>query len=206
MTALRKVDRWGAAGVAVGIHLAGLVLLSIENQRQEARRPPPDRPTLYLDLEPAPYRLRKRPARSTELGGKTLPQTSRMSSQSPADAARAPAPRPQSSQQAPAMDLSRDWLTRRDAMIAHSAGARARAAGREGPANCAWTETLSSSEWQRCRDFASSDTDPPPPGPRSGDEDRTSGFAREAKAKRRWRDYRNGDGDYPGLRSMFGKN
>lgn len=41
---------------------------------------------------------------------------------------------------------------------------------------------------------------------RSGDEERTAGFAKEAAVKKRWCDYREGDGAYPGLRSLFGMN
>jgi hypothetical protein len=40
----------------------------------------------------------------------------------------------------------------------------------------------------------------------TGDEDRTSGFAKEAAVKKRWQDYRERDGAYPGLRSLFGLN
>ena len=44
---------------------------------------------------------------------------------------------------------------------------------------------------------------PSAPMVRSGDEDRTAAFAKEAAVKKCWRDYREGDGAYPGIRSLM---
>jgi len=208
MATTGRIGWAGATVAALGVNAVVLALLSIEDRR--ARTPVPAvGPVLYLDIEPLPSHIRARlPATNTQdLRGDTAPFS--LPSASPeAPIARAPQPvEPAPVAPAPgSAGLSREWLERRDRLLAHRAPSGERAP-RHGPPNCAWPETLTATEQRRCQDFAVAQIDPrnTPPQP-SGDEDRTSRFTREAAAKKRWRDYRAGEGEYPGLRSLFGKN
>ena len=81
-----------------------------------------------------------------------------------------------------------------------------RNATRNGEPDCRPEMARSTQDRHVCRALASAAADSSPPMLRSGDEERTAGFAKEAAVKKRWRDYREGDGAYPGLRSLFGMN
>ena len=210
MATTGRIGWAGATAVALGVNAVVLALLSIEDRRARTPRSPAAAPVLYLEMEPAPSHIRaKLPAASTQnrrgdsIAVPSLPSASpRIQIPQAPEAYKAPpvAPAP-----GPA-GLSREWLERRNSLLAHRAPSGERAP-RHGPPNCAWPETLTVTEQRRCQDFAVAQVDPSnTPPQRSGDEDRTSSFAREAAAKKRWRDYRAGEGEYPGLRSLFGKN
>ncbi|ASE40689.1 hypothetical protein [Brevundimonas vesicularis] len=79
-------------------------------------------------------------------------------------------------------------------------------ATRNGEPDCRPEMARSTQDRHVCRALASAAADSSPPMVRSGDEERTAGFAKEAAVKKRWRDYREGDSAYPGLRSLFGMN
>ena len=43
----------------------------------------------------------------------------------------------------------------------------------------------------------------PPAGPSRSEQNREEGFERQRRANEAWRDYTRGEGEYPGLRSLF---
>lgn len=210
MATTGRIGWAGATAAALGVNAVVLALLSIEDRRALTPRPLAVGPVLYLDIEPAPSHIRaKLPATNTQdLRGHAAAPFSLPSASPEVQIARAPQP-VETAPVVPATGpggLSHEWLERRDSLLAHRALSGERAP-RHGPPNCTWPETLTATEQRRCQDFAVAQVDPRnTPPQRSGDEDRTSSFAREAAVKKRWRDYRTGEGEYPGLLSMLGKN
>ncbi|WP_395944032.1 hypothetical protein [Brevundimonas sp.] len=196
----------GATAAAVGVNTPILALLSLEDRRVQMERLSAARSPLYLEMEPTP-RLASPRFSAPAIGG-----VAREDAPPPFDSPRRPPLAPIDEDRsgaapptAPILGLSSEWLARRDALIAHGTPSDVRA-GRRGPPNCAWPETLATTERRRCLDFAQARVDPrEAPPQRSGDEDRNSVFAQEAAAKQRWRDYRAGAAEYPGLLSLMGK-
>jgi hypothetical protein len=211
MATTGRIGWAGATVAALGVNAAVLALLSMEGRGARTQRPLAVGPILYLDIEPAPPPIRPAaPASPLEPkddgdGAFPSPSTPSRAIDRAADTDERASDMDKGAPAALPAGLSREWLARRDSLLAH--GAPSVRAPRHGPPNCAWPETLAPAEQRRCRGLALAQVDPrDPPLQASGDEDRTSGFAREAAAKKRWRDYRSGEGDYPGLRSLFGKN
>ena len=115
-----------------------------------------------------------------------------------------PEPRHAAYVESPAPAYDPRWTVRPHASVdaAWPSGSAARS---DGP-DCRPGEARSLQDRRSCRALAMAPAEPSAPMVRSGDEDRTAAFAKEAAVKKRWRDYREGDGAYPGLRSLFGMN
>ncbi len=189
--------RTGAITLSLAINAGLLALLALEDRRPAPRRIPGSSP-IYVDIEPVfiktPVRREPPPALQAAAGRPAPP-----SPQPLADRPSVPTMPPTS---APAYDPR--WTVRPHASVdaAWPSGSAARS---DGP-DCRPGEARSLQDRQSCRALAMAAAEPSAPMARSGDEDRTAAFAKEAAVKKRWRDYRDGDGAYPGVRSLFGLN
>ena len=170
----------GAIALSLAVNAGLLTLLAMEDRRPAPRRVPGHSP-VYIEIEPV------------IIGAK-------------ARKAPAAAPQAQDERRAPVRPRAYDprWTVR----PSHSAGAAwpTQNAARNGEPDCRPEIARSTQDRQACRALAIAADGSSPPMVRSGDEERTAGFAKEAAVKKRWRDYREGDGAYPGLRSLFGMN
>lgn len=189
--------RTGAITLSLALNATLLALLALEDRRPAPRRKPASSP-IYVDIEPVSI---KPPVR------RELPPTMQAAAGRPAPPSPHPlADRPSATtlDVAPAPAYDPRWTVRPGASTnaAWPAGATARSDGLD----CRPGEARSSQDRQACRALAMAAAEPSAPMVRSGDEDRTAAFAKEAAVKKRWRDYREGDGAYPGLRSLFGMN
>nr|WP_314529635.1 hypothetical protein [uncultured Brevundimonas sp.] len=193
--------RTGAITLSLAINAGLLTLLALEDRNPAPRRIFASSP-IYVDIEPvffkAPVRRAAAPLTQAAAGRAAPP-----SLQSVAGLASAPIATPTSAD-APAPAYDPRWTVRPSgsADAAWPSGASARG---DGP-DCRSGDARSWQDRQVCRGLAMAAAEPSAPMARSGDEDRTAAFAKEAAVKKRWRDYREGDGPYPGLRSLFGIN
>ncbi|WP_295195326.1 hypothetical protein [uncultured Brevundimonas sp.] len=193
--------RTGAIALSLAVNAGLLTLLAVEDRRPAPRRVSGHSP-LYIEIEPVIIgaKARKAPAAAPPA------QDQRRTPVRPRDsdtAGPAPTVTPTSDRPAaPAYDPR--WTVR----PSHSAGAAwpTGNAARNGEPDCRPEAARSTQDRQACRALAIAADGSSPPMVRSGDEERTAGFAKEAAVKKRWRDYREGDGAYPGLRSLFGMN
>ena len=193
--------RTGAITLSLAINAGLLALLALEDRRPAPRRNPASSP-IYVDIEPVfikPPVRREPPANLQEAAGRPAPPFPQPLSDRPS----APTT-PPSSEVAPAPAYDPRWTVRPHASVdaAWPSGSAARS---DGP-DCRPGEARSLQDRRSCRALAMAPAEPSAPMVRSGDEDRTAAFAKEAAVKKRWRDYREGDGAYPGLRSLFGMN
>lgn len=190
-----------AIALSLAVNAGLLALLAIEDSRLAPRRGSADSP-LYIEIEPVIIRAK------TREGPAAVPQAedqrrAPVPSRASETAGSAPAVTPTSDHPAaPAYDPR--W-TVRPSISADAAWPTGSAARNDGP-DCRPASARSSPHHQACRALASAADEAAPPMVRSGDEERTAAFAKEAAVKKRWRDYREGDGAYPGLRSLFGMN
>lgn len=197
------LTRAGAVALSLVLNASLLALLSFQEQRRLPRVIDAPSP-VYVDIEPV-FRVRGDspilPPTKSQSNGPIKQEGAQRRLALPRATSVPSASEDPVAVQTPAYDSQ--WTVRTDGRRAN-AGSGARTA-RVGPPNCAWDETLSLLERDRCRNrVAAANTQAPLP--RSGDEDRTSAFARAAETKKRWKDYRENDGAYPGLRSLFGGN
>lgn len=193
--------RTGAITLSLAINAGLLALLALEDRRPAPRRNPASSP-IYVDIEPVFIKAqvqREPPANLQGAAGRPAPPSPKPLSDRPS----APTT-PPTSDDAPSPDYDPRWTVRPHASTnaAWPAGAAARSDGLD----CSSAEARSLQDRQACRALAMAAAEPSAPMVRSGDEDRTAAFAKEAAVKKRWRDYREGDGAYPGLRSLFGLN
>lgn len=193
--------RTGAITLSLAINAGLLALLALEDRRPAPRRNPASSP-IYVDIEPVfikPPVQREPPSTMQAAAGRPAPP----SPQPVVGRASAPTT-PLRSDGALAPTYDPRWTVRPHASTnaAWPAGAAARSDGLD----CSSAEARSSQDRQACRALAMAAAETSAPMVRSGDEDRTAAFAKEAAVKKRWRDYREGDGAYPGLRSLFGMN
>lgn len=193
--------RTGAIALSLAVNAGLLALLVVEDRRPAPRRISGHAP-LYVEIEPViigPKAHEAPVASPPAQDQRRAPVRSRDSDTAgPAPTATPTSDRPA----APAYDLR--WTVR----PSHSAGAAwpTGNAARNGEPDCRPEIARSTQDRQACRALAIAADGSSPPMVRSGDEERTAGFAKEAAVKKRWRDYREGDGAYPGLRSLFGMN
>ena len=193
--------RTGAITLSLAINASVLALLDLEDRRPASRRIPASSP-IYVDIEPVfikpPVQRQPPPAMQAAADRPAAP-----SPQLLGDRPSAPT-KPPKSDVAATPDYDPRWTVRprASANLAWPPGAAARSEGPE----CRPGEARSLQDRQTCRALAMAAAEPSAPMVRSSDEDRTAAFAKEAAVKKRWRDYREGDGPYPGLRSLFGLN
>lgn len=193
--------RTGAITLSLAINAGLLAMLALEDRRPAPRRNPASSP-IYVDIEPvfikAPVQ-REPPPTMKAATGRPAPTSPKPLSDRPS----APTT-PPTSDGAPAPAYDPRWTVHphASANTAWPAGAAARSDGLD----CSSAEARSLQDRRSCRALAMATAEPLAPMVRSGDEDRTAAFAKEAAVKKRWRDYREGDGAYPGLRSLFGMN
>lgn len=193
--------RTGAIALSLAVNAGLLTLLAVEDRRPAPRRVPGHSP-LYIEIEPVIIgaKARKAPAAAPPAQDqRRTPVRPRDSdTANPALTATPTSDRPA----APAYDPR--WTVR----PSHSPDAAwpTGNAARNGEPDCRPETARSTQDRHVCHALASAAEESSPPMVRSGDEERTAGFAKEAAVKKRWRDYREGDGAYPGLRSLFGMN
>jgi hypothetical protein len=191
----------GAIALSLAVNAGLLALLAVQDRQPAPRRVPGHSP-LYIQIEPVIIRAkaRKAPAPAPQAEDQ---RRGRVPSRYSYTAGSEPAVTSTSDHSAaPAYDPR--W-TVRPSSSAGAAWPTGNAARNDGP-DCRPASALSSPDRQACRALAIAADESSPPMVRSGDEERTAGFAKEAAVKKRWRDYREGDGAYPGLRSLFGMN
>lgn len=192
--------RTGAIALSLAVNAGLLTLLAVEDRRPAPRRVSGHSP-LYIEIELVIIgaKARKAPAAAPPA------QDQRRTPVRPRDsdtAGPAPTVTPTSDRPAaPAYDPR--WTVRQNNLA--TAWPTGNAA-RNGEPDCRPETARSTRDRQACRALAIAADGSSPPMVRSGDEERTAGFAKEAAVKKRWRDYREGDGAYPGLRSLFGMN
>jgi|GEM_PF-1156051 len=197
---------WRNAGlvvVSVGLNAGLIGLLVAERQAPIIARAAAFRP-IFIDIEPV--------VRNASPKSQTFTHDRRSVQATGVLAEKAPHAQPTErtrqaplsvSQAGPADDYDPEWTVRADGS---RPGRRVETRSRSGPPNCDWPETLSPREREICQSQVVARNEGNNSMIRAGDDGRTAGFAREAAAKKRWRDYREGDGEYPGLRSLFGLN
>nr|WP_295238065.1 hypothetical protein [uncultured Brevundimonas sp.] len=193
--------RTGAIALSLAVNAGLLTLLAVEDRRPAPRRVPGHSP-LYIEIEPViigPKTHEAPVASPPAQDERRAPVRSRDSETAgPAPTATPTSDRPA----APAYDPR--WTVR----PSNSAGAAwpTGNAARNGEPDCRPEAARSTHDRHACRALEIAADGSSPPMVRSGDEERTAGFAKEAAVKKRWRDYREGDGAYPGLRSLLGMN
>ncbi|WP_143007330.1 hypothetical protein [Brevundimonas sp. 374] len=188
--------RTGAIALSLAVNAGLLTLLALEDRRPASRRISGHAP-LYIEIEPVIVRLK---ARTAPMAAPPAQLQRRAPAPSRDSIPAGPAPtsdRPA----APAYDPR--WTVRPNNLAAAWPTGNA---ARNGEPDCRPETARSTRDRQACRALAIAADGSSPPMVRSGDEERTAGFAKEAAVKKRWRDYREGDGAYPGLRSLFGMN
>ncbi|MBB5771043.1 hypothetical protein HNP47_001012 [Brevundimonas vesicularis] len=191
----------GAIALSLAVNAGLLALLVVEDRRPTPRRGLGHSP-LYIKIEPVIIGAKDRKAQASAPQAQHQRRAPARSRDSEA-AGPAPAVTPTSDHSAaPAYDPR--W-TVRPSHSPDAAWPAGNAARNDGP-DCRPTSAPSSPDRQACRALAIAAEESSPPMARSGDEERTAGFAKQAAVKKRWRDYREGDGAYPGLRSLFGMN
>lgn len=191
----------GAIALSLAVNAGLLVLLAVKDRRPAMRRVS-GLPPLYIEIEPVIIGAnpRKAPASAPQA------QDQRRASAPSRDSVPArPAPTVTPTSDRPAAPAYDPRWTVRPSQSPHAAWPTENAA-RNGEPDCRPETARSTQDRHACRALASAADDSSPPMVRSGDEERTAGFAKEAAVKKRWRDYREGDGAYPGLRSLFGMN
>ncbi|MFA4900167.1 MAG: hypothetical protein WC563_11655 [Brevundimonas sp.] len=190
----------GAIALSLAVNAGLLALLVVEDRRPTPRRGLGHSP-LYIEIEPVIIGAKDRKAQASAPQAqhqRRAPARSRNSE----TAGPAPAVTPTSDHSAaPAYDPR--WTVRPSNLA--DAWPTRNAARNDGP-DCRPETARSTQDRHACRALASAAGETAPPMVRSGDEERTAAFAKEAAVKKRWRDYREGDGAYPGLRSLFGMN
>lgn len=195
------LTKTGAIALSLAVNAGLLALLAVEDRRPAPRRIS-GHSALYIEIEPVIIRAkaRKAPAAVPQAEDqRRAPVRSRDSDTAGSE----PAVTPTSDHPAaPAFDPR--WTVRPSGSD-DAAWPTANAARNDGP-DCRPASARSSQDRQACRALAIAAGESSPPMARSGDEERTAAFAKEAAVKKRWRDYREGDGAYPGLRSLFGMN
>lgn len=192
--------RTGAIALSLAVNAGLLTLLAVEDRRPPPRRVPGHSP-LYIEIEPVVIgaKARKAPAAAPQA------QDERRAPVRPRDSDPAgPAPTVTPTSDRPAAPAYDPRWTVRPSNLA-DAWPTGNAA-RNGEPDCHPETARSTQDRHACRALASVADESSPPMVRSGNEERTAGFAKEAAVKKRWRDYREGDGAYPGLRSLFGMN
>lgn len=193
--------RTGAIALSLAVNAGLLTLLASEDRRPAPRRVSGHSP-LYIQIEPVIIgaKARKAPASAPQAQDqRRAPVHSRDSETGGSE----PTMTPTSDRPAtPAYDPR--W-TVRPSHLPDAAWPTGNAA-RNGGSDCRPETARSTQDRHACRALASAAGETAPPMVRSGDEERTAAFAKEAAVKKRWRDYREGDGAYPGLRSLFGRN
>ena len=193
--------RTGAIALSLAVNAGLLTLLAVEDRRPAPRRVPGHSP-LYIEIEPVIIgaKARKAPAAAPPA------QDQRRTPVRPRDSDTAgPAPTVTPTSDRPAAPAYDPRWTVRPSHSPDAAWPTGNTA-RNGEPDCRPETARSTRDRQACRALAIAADGSSPPMVRSGDEERTAGFAKEAAVKKRWRDYREGDGAYPGLRSLFGMN
>lgn len=193
--------RTGAMALSLAVNAGLLTLLASEDRRPAPRRVSGHSP-LYIQIEPVIIgaKARKAPASPPQAQDqRRAPVHSRDSETAGSE----PTMTPTSDRPAtPAYDPR--WTVRPSVSL--DAAWPTGNAVRNGGPDCRPESARSTQDRHACRALASAAGETAPPMVRSGDEERTAAFAKEAAVKKRWRDYREGDGAYPGLRSLFGRN
>jgi hypothetical protein len=200
---LAALNRAGAITLSLALNAALLAILSLEDRRHIARRIAPSQP-IYLDIEPV--------IRAATLAGPEAATNQRLgqSRQRERDVSQVIAPgvepsaTPAQSDMPPSPTYNSQWTVRPVGSTIRPEPQPLTAGS--GQLACSRREMPSSQQLDRCNDLTNISADATAPLHRSGDEDRTADFARETAAKKRWRDYREGDGPYPDLLSLFGRN
>ena len=193
--------RTGAIALSLAVNAGLLALLVVGDRRPAPRRISGNAP-LYIEIEPVIIGAKARTApvatppaqhqrRASVPSGEPVPAGPALTATPTSDRPAAPAYDPR-------------W-TVRPSHLPDAAWPTGNAA-RNGEPDCRPETARSTRDRQACRALAIAADGSSPPMVRSGDEERTAGFAKEAAVKKRWRDYREGDGAYPGLRSLFGMN
>lgn len=193
--------RTGAIALSLAVNAGLLTLLASEDRRPAPRRISGNAP-LYIEIEPVIIGAKARTAPAVAPQAQDQ-RRAPVRSRDPETAGSEPTVTPTSDRPAaPAYDPR--WTVR----PSHSPDAAwpTGNAARNGEPDCRPETARSTRDRQACRALAIAADGSSPPMVRSGDEERTAGFAKEAAVKKRWRDYREGDGAYPGLRSLFGMN
>lgn len=193
--------RTGAIALSLAVNAGLLTLLMLEDRRPAPRRIWGQAP-LYIEIEPVIIRAKAHKASAA------VPQAEdqRRASVPSRDSVPArPAPTVTPTSDRPAAPAYDPRWTVRPSQSPDAAWPTGNAT-RNGEPDCRPEMARSTQDRHVCRALASAAADSSPPMVRSGDEERTAGFAKEAAVKKRWRDYREGDSAYPGLRSLFGMN
>lgn len=193
--------RTGAIALSLAVNAGLLTLLALEDRRPAPRRIWGHAP-LYIEIEPVIIwpKARKAPVASPPAQDeRRAPVRSRDSETA------GPAPTATPTSDRPAAPSYDPRWTVRPSHLPDAAWPTGNAA-RNGGSDCRPETARSTQDRHACRALASAAGETAPPMVPSGDEERTAGFATEAAVKKRWRDYREGDGAYPGLRSLFGMN
>jgi len=193
--------RTGAIALSLAVNAGLLTLLASEDRRPAPRRISGHSP-LYIEIQPVIIgaKARKAPAVAPQAQDQ---RRAPVRSRDPETAGSEPTVTPTSDRPAaPGYDLR--WTVRPSVSL-DAAWPTGNAARNGGP-DCGPESARSTQDRHACRARAIAADESSPPMVRSGDEERTAAFAKEAAVKKRWRDYREGDGAYPGLRSLFGRN
>lgn len=197
--------RTGAIALSLAVNAGLLTLLAVEDRRPAPRRISGHSP-IYIEIEPVIIGAKARKAPVAAPAPAPQAQDQRRAPvglRNSETAGSEPTVTPTSDRPAtPAYDPR--W-TVRPSHLPDAAWPTGNAA-RNGVLDCRPETARSTQDRHACRALASAAGETAPPMAPSGDEERTAGFAKEAAVKKRWRDYREGDGAYPGLRSLFGRN
>ncbi|WP_284878065.1 hypothetical protein [Brevundimonas sp. MEB006b] len=193
--------RTGAIALSLVVNAVLLTLLAVEDRRPAPRRISGHSP-IYIEIEPVIIgaKARKAPVAAPQAQDQ---RRARVRSRDSEAAGSEPTVTPTSDRPA-APSYDPRW-TVRPSHLPDAAWPTGNAARNGGP-DCRPESARSTQDRHACRARAIAADESSPPMVRSGDEERTAAFATEAAVKKRWRDYREGDGAYPGLRSLFGMN
>lgn len=203
---MARLTKTGALTLSLALNAGLLALMSLEERRPTQRRIPTSGP-VYIDMEPVVVSASTPFATSSKAGveDRILNDRPRADPASPRrfEGIAAASPNGARSDPPPSPAYDPQWTVRRQSSVG-TTWPRESPDRTDAPV-CAHPDRMPLDGGVVCDAPAVLEAGPWAPLIRTGDA-RTAAFEKEAAVKKRWRDYREGDGPYPGLRSLLGMN